>query len=98
MRPDLTYPIGSAVLQIRWTLPDDRRQPFESWYDEVHFPEMLSLPGCLAARRFSRVTTAFSSPTDYQAVVTYQLRSPAAADGEDLRALAAVEPNARTRS
>ena len=99
MQPPRAYfPVGAAVLQIRWMLPEERRGVFESWYDEVHLPEMLAVPGVLAARRFIRVMTGFSSPTDYGPVIIYQLRSADVADGEDLRAMTAAAPDARTLS
>jgi hypothetical protein len=65
--------IGELVLQLRWAVPEDRREGFEAWYDQEHLADMVAVPGILGGRRFVRVDNRFSSPTPFNFLTLYQL-------------------------
>ncbi len=63
---------------IVYTSPaDGREEEYNAWYDDVHLPEFVALPGVISGRRFKVASpTADGKPT-YAAV--YELsRDPAA--------------------
>jgi hypothetical protein len=65
---------GIMYVESRPSSPD-REQEYNTWYDEVHLPELLALDGIVAARRLR--------PVDGQGpyVAIYDL------EGEDLQAI-----------
>lgn len=54
----------------------EREEEYNTWYNEVHMPEICELPGVLSARRFAPVTDG--GPY----VALYEI------EGDDLRAVA----------
>jgi hypothetical protein len=65
--------VGSNLLQLRWNVPQPKAADFEAWYDEEHLADMVAVPGILGGRRFARVATGFSSPTEFGFVTLYEL-------------------------
>ncbi|MGI8336506.1 hypothetical protein ACRYCC_41750 [Actinomadura scrupuli] len=65
--------VGSNLLQLRWNVPQPKVADFEAWYDEEHLADMVAVPGILGGRRFARVATGFSSPTEFGFVTLYEL-------------------------
>ncbi|MCV7103751.1 DUF4286 family protein [Mycobacterium palustre] len=65
---------GIMYVESRPSSPD-REQEYNTWYDEVHIPELLALDGIVAARRLR--------PLDGQGpyVAIYEL------EGDDLQAI-----------
>ncbi|ORW96591.1 hypothetical protein AWB92_06515 [Mycobacterium sp. IEC1808] len=45
---------GIMYVESRPSSPD-REQEYNTWYDEVHLPELLALDGIVSARRFRPV-------------------------------------------
>ncbi len=41
-----------AVLVMMTDVPDALEAEYNHWYNEIHLPEVLSLPGVLGGRRF----------------------------------------------
>ncbi|CAN5183795.1 hypothetical protein BH10PSE13_BH10PSE13_03530 [soil metagenome] len=48
---------------------------FERWYDEVHIPEILAVPGCLFARRFRIVNTDVQGGGGWSNVSLYEIET-----------------------
>lgn len=65
--------VGEMLLQLRWTVPDDRKAGFEAWYDQEHLGDMVAVPGILGGRRFVRLANRFASPTPFDHLTLYQL-------------------------
>ena len=42
---------GIILVESRPSSPD-RDQEYNTWYDEVHLPQLVALPGFVSARRF----------------------------------------------
>lgn len=41
-----------------------QEQEYGRWYDEVHLPDLLRIPGCMAAQRFRRLDAAYPPDAD----------------------------------
>jgi hypothetical protein len=65
---------GVILVETRPSSPD-REQEYNTWYDEVHIPELLALDGIVSARRLRPV--ARNGPY----VALYEV------DGDDLQAI-----------
>ena len=65
---------GIMYVESRPSSPD-REQEYNTWYDEVHIPELLTLDGIVSARRLRPVDG------DGPYVAIYELQ------GEDLQAI-----------
>ena len=53
---------------IVFTSPaDGREDEYNAWYDDIHLPEFVALPGVIAGRRF-KVTSAPDDKPTYAAV------------------------------
>jgi hypothetical protein len=57
---------------IVFTSPaEGREKDFNDWYDNVHLPEFVALPGVVSGQRFSIAPTSPKAKTSYAAI--YQL-------------------------
>jgi hypothetical protein len=65
---------GVILVESRPSSPD-REQEYNTWYDEVHIPELLALDGIVAARRLRPVDG------DGPYVALYEI------EGDDLQAI-----------
>ena len=65
---------GVILVESRPSSPD-REQEYNTWYDEVHIPELLALDGIVAARRLRPVAG------DGPYVALYEV------EGDDLQAI-----------
>jgi len=79
--------IGANLLQLRWNVPPEKVADFEAWYDEEHLADMAAVPGILGGRRFARVETGFSSPTEFGFLTLYQLADLEALTRPEFQAL-----------
>jgi hypothetical protein len=68
------------VLVVLANPVEGMEREFGEWYDEVHIPEVLSLPGVISAERFELANDDFST-SDHRCLVLYEcdVESPAAA-------------------
>ena len=54
-----------AVLMVRMDPPPGKEAEWSKWYNEVHIPSRMALPGFLAIRRFEPVSyTHLTLPTN----------------------------------
>jgi hypothetical protein len=88
--------IGANLLQLRWSVPEERTADFEAWYDEEHLGDMVAVPGIVGGRRFSRVPTAFGAPTSFGFLTLYQLADLSPLTGPEFQRLV-DEPSPWTR-
>ena len=42
----------NSLMVVHANCPAGEEQAFNRWYDDIHVPDVLSIPGMLAARRF----------------------------------------------
>lgn len=75
MRPgDLTAPPGAAaLLMASMNIDPAAEDEFNEWYNAEHLPQLASVPGVLAARRFCATEPA----SDRRYVAIYHLRDSA---------------------
>jgi hypothetical protein len=91
-----TVPTGQAILQLRYTVPAERVEAFDGWYEEEHLPDLVSVPGILLARRFVReVTYPFASPLGMDFLTIYDFESLAVFDTDEYQ-IYGRQPSART--
>lgn len=50
---------------------EGREDDFNDWYDNIHLPEFVALPGVISGQRFSAAPTGPTTTTRYAAI--YQL-------------------------
>ncbi len=66
----------AALLHLECDAPVDLRSALIRWWEDFHFPELLTLPGFLTARRGQLIAPGGQAPI----VTMYGLAEPAAAD------------------
>ncbi|HEX8704440.1 MAG TPA: DUF4286 family protein [Myxococcaceae bacterium] len=44
--------MGSVMYIVKATIPPEREDEFNRWYDEIHIPELLTFEGVISGRRF----------------------------------------------
>ena len=77
---DLISPAKAAALWVvRMNVPEDFQDEFNRWYDEEHLPQLSTVPGVLAGRRFRAV----HGPHGYFAM--YHVTDPEVPQGEAWR-------------
>jgi hypothetical protein len=47
--------MARGILVVQTAALDGREDDFHDWYDNVHIPEILKVPGFISARRYARV-------------------------------------------
>jgi len=52
---DMTKKKGTGLLMVWVDVPSDKEREFNSWYNEEHLAERLSVPGFLSAARYEAV-------------------------------------------
>jgi len=65
---------AEALLLMMVDVPDEHEAAFNTWYNEVHIPELLTLPGFVSAERFRHVGPGI------RYLALYRLTNAAAAD------------------
>lgn len=64
---------------------EDREGAFNSWYDDVHIPELTALPGVLGATRFTLTDTQSEGALpDHKYLTLYEI------DGDDVEGVLEV--------
>ena len=91
--------VGTHLLQLRWRV-DATSDPvldaaFNEWYDDEHVPELLALPGFLAARRYALVPWELASPDGWPYLTSYELADAAALQSPEY-GRSATSPTERT--
>jgi len=88
MTATLGPPTGSALFQVRWTVPAERIEAFDRWYDEEHLSDLVAVPGILLGRRFVRdVAYPFASPLGMDFLTLYDAESVAVFSSDDFVAV-----------
>lgn len=64
------------MIMLSRALPG-READYERWYDETHIPDMLQVPGCVAAQRF-RVARNVAGETDFPYCTIYEFDAESA--------------------
>ncbi len=44
------------LMEIRVNVAPEKEREFNEWYNQVHVPELLAVPGFITGRRFMRVS------------------------------------------
>ncbi len=87
---------GQALLQLRWTVPPERVEAFDRWYEEEHLPDLVGVPGILHARRYVRdASFPFASKDGMDFMTLYDVESLAVFDTDEYQAFGR-QPSART--
>lgn len=70
---------NEALLVMMVDVPDAQETAFNTWYNEVHIPELLQLPGFISAERFRQVGPGI------RYLALYRLSDASAVDSEAYR-------------
>ncbi len=83
--------MARAILIVQSDAAEGRDAAFNAWYDEVHLPDVLSVPGFVAAQRFVGVPSVHGELPDRRYLALYEIE----ADDIDaaLKALSETAPN-----
>lgn len=85
--------MGKHVLLVHTNCAPGREAEFAEWYDTVHVPDVLSVPGFVAAQRFSAGTGLRGEQPEHRFLAVYEI------EAEDLEtakaALLAAVPGMR---
>lgn len=65
---------GILVVQTRPSAPD-REPEYNDWYNNVHLPELLAVPGFRSARRYRLVDDAASESDQPRCIAIYDLEA-----------------------
>lgn len=64
-----------SVLIVLSNATTDREEEFNDWYDRIHIPEILALPGFVSAERFKlspvQLSPEATSPSTFQYLTIY---------------------------
>ena len=44
------------IMEVRVNIAPEKEQEFNQWYNKIHVPEILAVPGFISGRRFQRVS------------------------------------------
>jgi antibiotic biosynthesis monooxygenase (ABM) superfamily enzyme len=47
---------GKILFEVRVNIAPEKEQEFNHWYNTVHVPEIIAVPGFIRGRRFQRVS------------------------------------------
>ena len=47
---------AKILMEVRVNISPDKEQEFNHWYNNVHVPEILAVPGFMSGRRFQRIS------------------------------------------
>jgi hypothetical protein len=61
----------TTTLMVFASPAEGREHDFNEWYDNIHLPEFVALPGVVSGQRFSLAPTSPKAKTSYAAI--YQL-------------------------
>jgi hypothetical protein len=66
--------MGTSVLLVMTRCTDPAREAeFNRWYDEVHLPDVLTVPHIVAAQRYKLAGPANKNEPDAQYLAVYEL-------------------------
>jgi hypothetical protein len=54
---------------------EGREAEFNKWYDEIHIPDILNLPGFVSARRFQYVDVPTTDPSTHPYLALYTVKT-----------------------
>jgi len=65
--------MATALFVVKATIPKEREEEFNRWYNEEHVPQFLQFNGAVSARRYK----AILGEDKYQYMAVYELRDEA---------------------
>lgn len=70
---------GSQLYFVLGNAREGQEDAYNEWYDNVHLPEVLAMPGVLSAQRFSLMTPEFakSFPAKHKYLAIYEFEGDA---------------------
>jgi hypothetical protein len=74
-----------------------REDEFNQWYDNEHLPDLLTVPGVVAAQRFRYVGSLFSEGSAHAYLTLYEVEADSLEDAQNTLKAALGEPG-RVRS
>ena len=63
----------TVLFTVKATIPKEREEAFNRWYNEEHVPQVLQFPGLVSARRYK----AIEGEDTYQYMAVYELQDQA---------------------
>jgi len=79
------------VLLVHTRPVPGREEEFNTWYDEVHVPDVLKVPGFVSARRFRAEPSVHGELPEYPYLAIYEIEADSLAE-----ALAALRSAAKS--
>jgi uncharacterized protein (TIGR02118 family) len=65
--------MATVLFMVKATIPKDKEEAFNRWYNEVHVPMFLQFNGAVSARRYK----AILGEEKYQYIAMYELKDEA---------------------
>jgi uncharacterized protein (TIGR02118 family) len=65
--------MATVLFMVKATIPKEKEQEFNRWYDEVHVPMFLQFNGAVSARRYKAIV----GEEKFQYVAMYELKDEA---------------------
>jgi uncharacterized protein (TIGR02118 family) len=65
--------MATVLFMVKATIPKEKEQEFNRWYDEVHIPMFLQFNGAVSARRYKAIV----GEEKFQYVAMYELKDEA---------------------
>ena len=47
---------AKILMEVRVNIKTEKEDEFNDWYNQVHLPEILAVPGFISGRRFKRIS------------------------------------------
>ena len=66
-----------ALFIVKATITPNKEAEFNSWYSNVHIPDVLKYPGCVSARRYK----ALSGEDKFQYMAVYEFKDQETLEG-----------------
>jgi uncharacterized protein (TIGR02118 family) len=65
--------MATVLFMVKATIPKEKEEQFNRWYDEVHVPMFLQFNGAVSARRYKAIV----GEEKFQYVAMYELKDEA---------------------
>jgi hypothetical protein len=82
-RVEVAKPRGGTLLQVVLTnARPGQDEVFNTWYNERHIPDVLTVPGFLAAQRFKVASLSPAKPSPWAYLALYEVAAEMAAESQ----------------
>ncbi len=81
---------AKILMEVRVNIAPEKEEAFNEWYNNVHVPEIIAVPGFISGRRFKRVS---GDEISYMALYELESMDPLKSEAyKDARGWGEFEP------